>query len=80
MSEITKEEAQLLVTKHLSKCIQEWAGGEGTEEDQEAGDEFARLVIDALDLQVVAVEHLGDGGAYTARINLITTTKEASTK
>ena len=47
---------------------------------QEAGDEFARLVIDALDLQVVAVEHLGDGGVYTARINLITTTKETSKK
>ena len=73
MSEITKEEAQLLVTKHLSKCVQEWAGAE---EDQEAGDEFARLVIDALDLRVVAVE----AGVYTAQININNINKEASTK
>lgn len=72
MSEITKEEAQLLVTKYLSKCIQEWAGTG----DEEAGDEFARLVIDALDLRVVAVE----ADAYTARININNINKEASNK
>lgn len=71
MSELTKEEAQLQVLKHLSKSIQEWAG----EIDEEAGEEFARLVVDALGLQVVAVEPDG----YTARIN-ITTIKEASNK
>ncbi len=60
MSELTKEEAQLLVTKHLSKCIQEWAGTG----DEEAGEEFARLVVDALDLRVVAVE----AQFFTARI------------
>ena len=71
MSEVTKEEAQLQVSKHLSKCIQEWAGSG----DEEAGDEFARLVIDALGLQVVAVEPDG----YSARIN-INNNKEASNK
>jgi len=71
MSEVTKEEAQLQVLKHLSKSIQQWAG----ETDEEAGDEFARLVVDALALQVVAVEPDG----YTARL-FITTIKEASTK
>jgi len=71
MSEVTKEEAQLQVLKHLSKCIQEWAGSG----DEEAGDEFARLVIDALGLQVVAVEPDG----YSARIN-INNNKEASNK
>lgn len=70
MSEVTKEEAQLQVSKHLSKCIQEWAGTG----DEEAGDEFARLVVDALGLQVVAVEPDG----YSARINI--NNKEASNK
>jgi len=70
MSEVTKEEAQLQVSKHLSKCIQEWAGTF----DEEAGDEFARLVVDALGLQVVAVEPDG----YSARINI--NNKEASNK
>jgi hypothetical protein len=76
MSETTKEEAQLLVSKYLSKCVQEWAGGEGAEEDQEAGDEFARLVIDALDLRIIAVE----ADVYTAQININNINKEASTK
>lgn len=70
MSEVTKEEALLQVLKHLSKCIQEWAGTG----DEEAGDEFARLVVDALGLQVVAVEPDG----YSARINI--NNKEASNK
>lgn len=72
MSETTKEEAQLLVSKHLSKQIQEWAGTG----DEEAGEEFARLVVDALGLRVVAVE----ADAYMARIQINNINKETSSK
>lgn len=69
---MTNEEAQLLVAKHLSKSIQEWAGGE-EEADAEAGDEFARLVVETLGLRIIAVE----AETYTAQINI---NKEASKK
>lgn len=66
---ITNAEAQLLILEKLATFIQEIS----EEEDRESAIEFAQLVVDALDLRVVAV----DGDSYTAQINI---NKEASNK
>ena len=60
----TPQEAQLEINKHLSKCIQTWAG----EMDEEAGDEFARLVVGALGLIVTKVNE--DDTSFVASVRL----------
>lgn len=50
--------------KHLSKSIQTWAG----EPDEDAGEEFARLIQDSLTLTVTAVN---EDGSFTATIKTV---------
>jgi hypothetical protein len=61
---MTPHEAQLEVMKHLSKSIQTWAG----EPDEDAGEEFARLIQDSLTLTVTAVN---EDGSFTATIKTV---------
>lgn len=62
---MTPNEAHLAIHKHLAQAIQYLAG----QEDEQAGDDFATLILtDHLD---ILVTETNDDGSFTATVKLI---------
>jgi len=62
---MTPNEAHLAIHKHLAQAIQYLAG----QEDEEAGDDFATLILtDHLD---ILVTRANDDGSFAATVKLI---------